>query len=124
MPTGERTFADKLLVASTIHRTLEEVARNAGQETLQRGPRGGFCNGAGTFDQLMDSLVTALDAAGCLGSVEIIIDVHASRLVARESTETVSHVAITEAVRLRNWVSRLPPAGVWLFVHMSFPVHG
>lgn len=74
-------LSDRLVVASTIHRTLEAVARDAGQEILQRGPRGGFCNGAGTFEQLMDCLVTSLDTTGYLGSVELVVDVHASRLV-------------------------------------------
>lgn len=83
-------FADSLLVASTLHRTLEEVARQAGQETLQRGPRGGFCNAAGTFEQLMDCLVTALEAAECVGSVQIVIDVHASRLIPPGDGEQVS----------------------------------
>lgn len=102
MPTGDGTFAEKLLVASTLHRTLEEVARKAGQDLLQRGPRGGFCNGAGTFDQLMDCLVTTLDAAGCLGNVEIVIDVHASRLVPQVHAEQVSHEAVVGATGLGN----------------------
>ena len=63
------------------HRNLEIAARDAGQEILVRGPRGGFCNGAGTFEQLMDCLVASLDAAGSLANVELLIDVHASRLV-------------------------------------------
>lgn len=82
VPTGDMvTFSDRILVASTVHRTLEVVARDAGQELLQRGPRGGFCNGAGTFEHLMGCLVTSLDNAGFLGSVEIVVDVHASKLV-------------------------------------------
>lgn len=82
MPTGDiSTVSDKLLVASTVHRTLQVAARDAGQELLQRGPRGGFCNGAGTFEQLMDCLMAALDAAGFLESVKLVVDVHASRLV-------------------------------------------
>lgn len=68
-------------MASTAHRTLDAAARDAGQEILQRGPRGGFCNGAGTFEHLVDCLVASLDAAGCLSSVELVVDVHASRLV-------------------------------------------
>lgn len=82
VPTGDMvTLSDQLLVASTVHRTLEDAARNAGQELLQRGPRGGFCNGAGTFEHLMDCLVASLERAELLGSVEFVIDVHASRLV-------------------------------------------
>lgn len=82
MPTGDMvTLSDQLLVASTVHRTLEDAARNAGQEVLQRGPRGGFCNGAGTFEHLMDCLVASLETAGFLGSFEFVIDIHASRLV-------------------------------------------
>lgn len=60
---------------------MEAAARNAGQEILRRGPRGGFCNGAGTFEHLVDCLIASLDAAGCLASVELVVDVHASRLV-------------------------------------------
>lgn len=82
MPTGDSsTLSERLAVASKAHRTLETAARDAGQEILQRGPRGGFCNGAGTFEHLVDCLVASLDAAGCLASVELVIDVHASRLV-------------------------------------------
>lgn len=82
LPAGDMvSLSDRLVVASTIHRTLEAAARDAGQEVLQRGPRGGFCNGAGTFEHLMDCLVTSLDTAGYLGSVELVVDVHASRLV-------------------------------------------
>lgn len=82
VPTGDTTtLSERLVVASTVHRTLEAAARDAGQETLQRGPRGGFCNGAGTFEHLVDCLVASLDAAGCLASVELVVDVHASRLV-------------------------------------------
>lgn len=82
VPTGDMaTFSNRILVASTVHRTLEVVAREAGQELLQRGPRGGFCNGAGTFEYLMGCLVTSLDNGGFLGSVEIVVDVHASKLV-------------------------------------------
>lgn len=66
---------------STVHRTLEVTARDAGQELLQRGPRGGFCNGAGTFEHLMDCLVTSLEKSGFSDCVELIIDVHASKLV-------------------------------------------
>lgn len=75
------TLSDRLALASKIHRTIEAAARDAGQEILQRGPRGGFCNGAGTFEHLMDCLVSSLDAAGYTGSVELVVDVHASRLV-------------------------------------------
>lgn len=82
VPTGDTaTLSERLAVASTAHRTLEAAARDAGQEILQRGPRGGFCNGAGTFEHLVDCLVASLDAAGCLASVELVIDVHASKLV-------------------------------------------
>lgn len=82
VPTGDvTTLSDRLAVASTVHRTLEIAARDAGQETLQRGPRGGFCNGAGTFEHLMDCLVASIDTAGYGGRVEIVVDVHASKLV-------------------------------------------
>lgn len=82
VPTGDAaTLSERLAVASAAHRTLEAAARDAGQEILQRGPRGGFCNGAGTFEHLVDCLVASLDAAGCLAGVELVVDVHASRLV-------------------------------------------
>ncbi|CAM9152168.1 unnamed protein product [Hapterophycus canaliculatus] len=82
LPTGDvGTLSDRLAVAGTVHRTLEVNARDAGQETLQRGPRGGFCNGAGTFEHLMDCLVASIDSAGYQGRVEIVVDVHASKLV-------------------------------------------
>lgn len=88
MPAGDTvTLSDRLVVASTIHRTLEAAARDAGQEILQRGPRGGFCNGAGTFEHLMDCLVTSIETAGYLGSVELVVDVHASRLVPPSTAE-------------------------------------
>lgn len=82
MPTGDMvTLSDRLLLVSTVHRTLEAAARDAGQEKLQRGPRGGFCNGAGTFEQLMDCLMKSFETAELLGRVEIVVDVHASKLV-------------------------------------------
>lgn len=82
VPSGDiGTLSERLAVASMVHRTLGAAARDAGQEVLQRGPRGGFCNGAGTFEHLVDCLVAALDAAGCLASVELVVDVHASRLI-------------------------------------------
>lgn len=90
MPTKGTTVSDSMLVSSTIHRTLEKVARDAGQELLQRGPRGGFCNCSGTFEQLMDCLVVALESSGCTGSVELVVDVHASRLVPREGKEDLT----------------------------------
>lgn len=82
VPTGDMaTLSDQLMVASMLHRSLKEAARNAGQEILQPGPRGGFCNGAGTFEHLMDCLVASIKTADLLGSVEFVIDVHASRLI-------------------------------------------
>ncbi|CAB1114153.1 unnamed protein product [Ectocarpus sp. CCAP 1310/34] len=82
VPTGDLvSLSDRLAVASAVHRSLEGTARNAGQEVLQRGPRGGFCNGAGTFEHLVDCLMTSLDTVGHLGRVEFVVDVHASRLV-------------------------------------------
>ncbi|CAM9795589.1 unnamed protein product [Scytosiphon promiscuus] len=91
VPGGDTvTLSGRLAVARTVHRTIEAAARDAGQETLQRGPRGGFCNGAGTFEHLMDCLVASLDAAGYRESAEIVVDVHASRLVAPSAGGEVS----------------------------------
>lgn len=78
---GVMTISERLLMTSTVHRTLEIAARDAGQEQPHRGPRGGFCNNSGTFEELMDCLVSSLETAGFLRNVDIIVDVHASRLV-------------------------------------------
>lgn len=88
VPAGDAaTLSDRLALASKIHRTIEAAARDAGQEILQRGPRGGFCNGAGTFEHLMDCLVSSIEAAGYTENVEVVVDVHASRLVPPSSAE-------------------------------------
>lgn len=91
VPTADLvSLSDRLAAASAVHRSLKDTARNAGQEVLQRGPRGGFCNGAGTFEHLMDCLMTSLDTAGHLGRVEFVVDVQASRLVpSSEESEVV-----------------------------------
>lgn len=79
-------------MASTVYRTLEIAARDAGQELLHRGPRGGFCYNSGTFEELMSCLVVSLETTGILRNVDIIVDVHASRLVLpRERGEESAH---------------------------------
>lgn len=92
------TISERLLMTSTVHRTLEAAARDASQELHHRGPRGGFSNNSGTFEELMNRLVVSLETAGFLRNVDIIVDVHASRLVLpKESGEESAYNLMTLA---------------------------
>lgn len=89
VPAGDRTkLPHSLATVSKIHRSLENVFQGAGQGSLGRGPRGGFCsfNPSVSFEQLMDCLMEAVQNFDF--SVEILVDVHASRLIAEKSDES------------------------------------
>lgn len=88
MPVGTTVPSGQLLVASKIHRELENAARDFDQPMLQRGPRGGFCSSSGTFEQVMDTLTQVIRNLGFLGDIEIVVDVHASRLLQENSDES------------------------------------
>ncbi|CAM9156455.1 unnamed protein product [Choristocarpus tenellus] len=75
---------------SKVHRTIAKVAQEEGQ-TLNRGPRGGFSSSNGSFDDLVECVLTAITNSGFKGQLGLAIDVHASRLVTNATDNTTQH---------------------------------